>query len=148
MRTRPQRPGDADEIEAPRAKIAAHHGVEVRYHGANMLKADEIVDMVATTERAGRLDILMNNAGIQHVSPVEISVEKWDAIIAINPSSVFHGARVAIPIMKRHKGRIVNLASPTALSPPVQIRLCRGQTRRNGLYQDPGPGSGRRRHHL
>jgi 3-hydroxybutyrate dehydrogenase len=110
--------GDADEIEALRAKIAADHGVEVRYHGANMLKADEIADMVATTEKEfGRLDILMNNAGIQHVSPVEdFPVEKWDAIIAINLSSVFHGARAAIPIMKRQgKGRIVNLASAHGL---------------------------------
>lgn len=110
--------GDADEIEALRAKIAADHGVEVRYHGANMLKADEIADMVASTEKEfGRLDILMNNAGIQHVSPVEdFPTEKWDAIIAINLSSVFHGARAAIPIMKRQgKGRIVNLASAHGL---------------------------------
>lgn len=110
--------GDADEIEALRAKIAADHGVEVRYHGANMLKADEIADMVATTEKEfGRLDILMNNAGIQHVSPVEdFPAEKWDAIIAINLSSVFHGARAAIPIMKNQgKGRIVNLASAHGL---------------------------------
>jgi len=110
--------GDTDEIEALRAKIAADHGVEVRYHGANMLKADEIADMVATTEKEfGRLDILMNNAGIQHVSPVEdFPAEKWDAIIAINLSSVFHGARAAIPIMKRQgKGRIVNLASAHGL---------------------------------
>lgn len=110
--------GDADEIEALRAKIAADHGVEVRYHGANMLKADEIADMVASAEREfGRLDILMNNAGIQHVSPVEdFPPEKWDAIIAINLSSVFHGARAAIPIMKRQgKGRIVNLASAHGL---------------------------------
>jgi 3-hydroxybutyrate dehydrogenase len=110
--------GNADEIEALRAKIATDHGVEVRYHGANMLKADEIVDMVASAEREfGRLDILMNNAGIQHVSPVEdFPPEKWDAIIAINLSSVFHGARAAIPIMKRQgKGRIVNLASAHGL---------------------------------
>lgn len=110
--------GDADEIEALRAKIAADHGVEVRYHGANMLKADQIADMVATTEEEfGRLDILMNNAGIQHVSPVEdFPAEKWDAIIAINLSSVFHGAKAAIPIMKRQgKGRIVNLASAHGL---------------------------------
>lgn len=110
--------GDVAEIEALRAKIAAEHGVEVRYHGANMLEADEIADMVASTEQEfGRLDILMNNAGIQHVSPVEdFPAEKWDAIIAINLSSVFHGARAAIPIMKRQgKGRIVNLASAHGL---------------------------------
>jgi len=106
--------GDAAEIEALRAKIAAEHGVEVRYHGANMLKPDEIADMVAFAEREfGRLDILLSNAGIQHVSPVEdFPVAKWDAIIAINLTAVFHAARAAIPVMKRQgRGRIVNLAS-------------------------------------
>jgi 3-hydroxybutyrate dehydrogenase len=106
--------GDAAEIEALRARIAADHGVEVRYHGANMLLPDEIADMVAYAERElGRLDILLSNAGIQHVSPVEdFPVAKWDAIIAINLTAVFHAARAAIPIMKRQgRGRIVNLAS-------------------------------------
>lgn len=106
--------GDAGEIEALRAKIAADHGVEVRYHGANMLKPDEIADMAAYAEREfGRLDILLSNAGIQHVSPVEdFPVAKWDAIIAINLTAVFHAARAAVPIMKRQgRGRIVNLAS-------------------------------------
>ncbi|WP_417482633.1 3-hydroxybutyrate dehydrogenase [Maricaulis sp.] len=106
--------GDAAEIEALRTKIAADHGVEVRYHGANMLKPDEIADMVAYAEREfGRLDILLSNAGIQHVAPVEdFPVAKWDAIIAINLTAVFHAARAAIPVMKRQgRGRIVNLAS-------------------------------------
>ncbi|WP_417496873.1 3-hydroxybutyrate dehydrogenase [Maricaulis sp.] len=106
--------GDAAEIETLRARIAADHGVEVRYHGANMLLPDEIADMVAYAEREfGRLDILLSNAGIQHVSPVEdFPVAKWDAIIAINLTAVFHAARAAIPVMKRQgRGRIVNLAS-------------------------------------
>ncbi|WP_323762498.1 3-hydroxybutyrate dehydrogenase [Maricaulis sp.] len=110
--------GDAQEIEALRAKIAADHGVEARYHPANMLKPDEIADMVASAEREfGRLDILLSNAGIQHVSPVEdFPAEKWDAIIAINLTSVFLAAKAAIPIMKRQgKGRIVNLASAHGL---------------------------------
>jgi 3-hydroxybutyrate dehydrogenase len=110
--------GDAAEIEALRAKIAADHGVEVRYHGANMLKPDEIADMVAFTEREfGRLDILLSNAGIQHVAPVEdFPTEKWDAIIAINLTSVFHAAKAAVPVMKRQgRGRIVNLASAHGL---------------------------------
>lgn len=110
--------GDADAIEKERAGIAERHGVEVRYHPANMLKSEEISDMVAFAEREfGRLDILMNNAGIQHVAPVdEFPEDKWDAIIAINLTSVFHGAKAALPIMKRQgKGRIVNLASAHGL---------------------------------
>ncbi|WP_291843269.1 3-hydroxybutyrate dehydrogenase [Maricaulis sp.] len=110
--------GEPQEIETLRARLASDHGVEVRYHGANMLKSDEIADMVASAEREfGRLDILLSNAGIQHVSPVEdFPAEKWDAIIAINLTSVFHAAKAAIPIMKRQgKGRIVNLASAHGL---------------------------------
>lgn len=110
--------GDAAEIEALRARLASDHGVEVRYHPANMLKPDEIADMVASAEREfGRLDILLSNAGIQHVAPVEdFPTEKWDAIIAINLSSVFHAAKAAVPIMKRQgRGRIVNLASAHGL---------------------------------
>lgn len=110
--------GEPQEIETLRAQLASDHGVEVRYHPANMLKPDEIADMVASAEREfGRLDILLSNAGIQHVSPVEdFPAQKWDAIIAINLTSVFHAAKAAIPIMKRQgKGRIVNLASAHGL---------------------------------
>ena len=110
--------GDAAEIEALRSRLASEHGVEVRYHGANMLEANEIADMIAFAEREfGRLDILMNNAGIQHVAPVdEFPEDKWDAIIAINLTAVFHAAKAALPIMKRQgKGRIVNLASAHGL---------------------------------
>lgn len=110
--------GDAAEIEALRARIAADHGVEVRYHGANMLKPDEIADLVnSTVAEFGRLDILMNNAGIQNVAPVdEFPEAKWDAIIGINLSSVFHAAKAALPHMKKAgHGRIVNLASAHGL---------------------------------
>ena len=110
--------GDAAEIEKERAGIAERHGTEVRYHPANMLKPDEIADMVAFANREfGRLDILMNNAGIQHVAPVdEFPEDKWNAIIGINLNSVFHAAKAALPIMKRqNKGRIVNLASAHGL---------------------------------
>jgi len=110
--------GDSAEIEALRARIAADHGVEVRYHGANMLKPDEIADLVdSTAAEFGRLDILMNNAGIQNVAPVEeFPAAKWDAIIGINLSSVFHAAKAAIPHMKKAgRGRIVNLASAHGL---------------------------------
>jgi len=110
--------GDAAEIEALRASIADKHGVEVRYHGANMLKPAEIADMVnSTVAEFGRLDILMNNAGIQTVAPVEeFPEDRWDAIIGINLSSVFHAAKAALPHMKAAgRGRIVNLASAHGL---------------------------------
>lgn len=110
--------GDDSEIEALRASLAEEHGVEVRYHPANMMKPDEIADLVAFAHREfGRVDILVNNAGIQHVSKIEdFPPEKWDAIIAINLSSAFHTMRAAIPLMReRGRGRIINLASAHAL---------------------------------
>jgi 3-hydroxybutyrate dehydrogenase len=110
--------GDAAKIETERAQIAAQTGVEVRYHGADMTKPEQIADMVAYAHREfGRLDILVNNAGIQHVAPVEeFPIEKWDAIIAINLTSAFHATRAAIPLMKAQgRGRIVNLASAHGL---------------------------------
>ena len=110
--------GDADEIEALRAAIATDHGVTCLYHPADMTKPDEITDMVAfTNTELGRLDILVNNAGIQHVAPIEeFPAAKWDAIIAINLSSVFHACKAAVPIMREAgRGRIVNIASAHAL---------------------------------
>ncbi len=110
--------GDPAAIEATRAGMAARHGVEVRYHGADMTRPAEIADLVtSTTADLGRLDILVNNAGIQHVSPVEdFPLDAWDRIIAINLSSVFHATRAAIPAMKAAgRGRIVNIASAHAL---------------------------------
>jgi 3-hydroxybutyrate dehydrogenase len=110
--------GDPATIETERAQIAARTGVEVRYHGADMTKPEQIADMVAYAHREfGRLDILVNNAGIQHVAPVEaFPIEKWDAIIAINLTSAFHATRAAIPLMKAQgRGRIVNLASAHGL---------------------------------
>src|SRR3546814_8608814 len=84
-----------------------------------MSKADQIVMMIAEHEQAfGGLDILLNNAGIQHVAPIEeFPPEKWDAIIAINLSSAFHSIRAAVPGMKSRKwGRIINTASAHSLS--------------------------------
>ena len=106
--------GDEAEIEKTRAELASECGVEVRYHPANMLEADEIADMVAFAKSEfGRLDILVCNAGIQHVEKIEdFPKEKWDAIIAINLSSAFHAIKHAMPVMKAQgRGRIVNLAS-------------------------------------
>ncbi|NVK34177.1 MAG: SDR family NAD(P)-dependent oxidoreductase, partial [Rhodobacteraceae bacterium] len=75
--------GDADEIEATRAAIEKDFGVRCTYSGANMLKPDEIAQMIEEAgDTFGSVDILINNAGIQYVSPVdEFPIEKWDAII-------------------------------------------------------------------
>jgi 3-hydroxybutyrate dehydrogenase len=89
-------------------------GVQVSYHGADMSKPAEIEAMIEHATKAfGSLDILVNNAGIQHVARVEnFPVERWDAIIAINMSSVFHATRLALPAMlARNWGRIINVAS-------------------------------------
>jgi 3-hydroxybutyrate dehydrogenase len=110
--------GDPDKIEADRAALETKTGVRVLYHGADMTKADQIADMVGYAHREfGRLDILLNNAGVQHVAPIEdFPPEKWDAIIAINLTSAFHATRAAIPLMKAQgRGRIVNLASAHGL---------------------------------
>ncbi|HZW47141.1 MAG TPA: 3-hydroxybutyrate dehydrogenase [Microvirga sp.] len=110
--------GDAAEIERTRAAIESEFGVKALYSPANMLKADEIADMIHQAEKTlGSVDILVNNAGIQFVSPVEeFPIEKWDQIIAINLSSAFHAIRAAVPGMKaRGWGRIINTASAHSL---------------------------------
>ncbi|SMH35749.1 3-hydroxybutyrate dehydrogenase [Azospirillum agricola] len=106
--------GDAAYIAELREGLAKEFGVRVAHSGADMSKAAEIEAMVAATEAEfGRLDVLVNNAGIQHVSPVdEFPVERWDAVIAINLSAVFHSTRAALPGMKaRNWGRIINISS-------------------------------------
>jgi len=110
--------GDAKQIEAIRSGLAKEHGVTVTYSPADMTKPDEIAAMVADAEKEfGAIDVLCNNAGIQHVAPIEeFPIEKWNAIIAIDLSSAFHTIRAALPKMK-HKGwgRIINTASAHAL---------------------------------
>jgi 3-hydroxybutyrate dehydrogenase len=110
--------GDAEEIEKTRAAIEADFDVRCIYSAANMLNGDEIAGMIADAEKEfGSVDVLVNNAGIQHVSPVdEFPIEKWDAIIAINLTSAFHAIRAALPGMKeRGWGRVINTASAHAL---------------------------------
>lgn len=90
----------------------------VRFAEADLRDASAIESMMARAKEAfGPISVLVNNAGIQHVSPVEdFAVEKWDAIIAINMSSSFHTIRAAVPDMKEMGwGRIINLASAHAL---------------------------------
>lgn len=101
------------DVAAAQDAIAAT-GTEVDYHGADMARPAEVVDLVRATEaRFGGVDILVNNAGIQHVAPVQdFPPERWDAILAINLSSAFHSTRAALPgMLTRNWGRIVNIAS-------------------------------------
>ncbi len=110
--------GDAGEIEALRAGLEAKYGVTVLYNGADMTKPDEIRSLVEEAEASfGQVDVLVNNAGIQHVSPVEDFPDaKWDAIIAINLSSAFHTIKAVMAGMKqRGFGRIINIASAHGL---------------------------------
>jgi 3-hydroxybutyrate dehydrogenase len=110
--------GDAAEIEQTRADLEKTFGVKVAYSGADMTKPEEIAGMVAEAGKLlGKVDVLVNNAGIQHVEAVEsFPVGKWDAIIAINLSAAFHAIRAVVPEMKaRNWGRIINVASAHAL---------------------------------
>jgi 3-hydroxybutyrate dehydrogenase len=110
--------GEPGDIEQARSAIETEFGVKAAYSPADMTKPDEIARMVAEAERAfGAVDIMVNNAGIQHVSPVEdFPTEKWDQVIAINLSSAFHGIRAAVPGMKaRGWGRIISTASAHSL---------------------------------
>ena len=110
--------GDAVQIEKLRAGIAAEHKVTVLYSSADMARPLEISAMVdQVARRFGSVDVLVNNAGIQHVAPVEeFPVEKWDQILAINLSSAFHAIRAALPGMRsRNWGRIINVASAHGL---------------------------------
>lgn len=106
--------GDKAAIEAERVRLAKLHGVNVTYSAADMTRPDEIAAMVSEAQKThGSLDIVVNNAGIQHVSPIEsFPEEKWDAVIAINQSSAFHVIKAALPAMQqRGWGRIINIAS-------------------------------------
>ena len=110
--------GDAAKIEVLRASFDKRFGVKALYSGADISKGDQIAAMVAETQKAlGSLDILVNNAGIQFTAAIEdFPDEKWDQIIAINMSGVFHGMKAAIPGMKaKGWGRIINIASAHGL---------------------------------
>ncbi|WP_440531679.1 3-hydroxybutyrate dehydrogenase [Variovorax sp. YR566] len=111
--------GDA---QVPKAEIEAL-GVRAEYHGADMSKPDQIEDMMSfAASKFGRVDVLVNNAGIQHVAKVEdFPTERWDAIIAINLTSAFHTTRLAIPAMREANwGRVINIASAHGLVASAQ----------------------------
>jgi len=110
--------GKDSDIEATRARLSSLGAGEIIFHGANMLVAEEIADLVASTEaKFGSVDVIVPNAGIQHVEKIEdFPVGKWDAIIAINLSSAFHLIRAAMPGMKKNGfGRIIAIASAHGL---------------------------------
>jgi len=110
--------GDAAAIEAERARLETDFGVKAIYSPADMSKGADVMAMIAKAETTlGSVDILVPNAGIQNVSPIEdFAPEKWEAIVAINLSSAFYAMKAAIPGMKARKwGRIIATASAHSL---------------------------------
>ncbi|MGH8702340.1 MAG: 3-hydroxybutyrate dehydrogenase [Burkholderiales bacterium] len=110
--------GEAQAIEQLRKDVAKAHGVKVMHSGADMMKPPEIAGMIETaTRELGRVDIVVNNAGIQHVAPVhEFPIDRWDAVIAINLTAPFLITRAVLPqMLKRNWGRIINIASTHGL---------------------------------
>jgi 3-hydroxybutyrate dehydrogenase len=110
--------GRAEDIAAAQQEISSTYDVAALYSPADMTSPAAIGEMVdLALAMFGRLDVLVNNAGIQHVAPIDqFPAEKWDAILAINLSSAFHATRLAVPAMRRNNwGRIVNVASAHGL---------------------------------
>src|SRR6266498_600700 len=114
--------GSTSGIGLAYARAFAGAGANIVLNGmgapADIAKPAEIAEMIALGEKTfGSVDVLVNNAGIQFVSPIEeFPPEKWEAIIAINLSSAFYGIRAAVPGMKaRGWGRIINIASAHSL---------------------------------
>ncbi len=112
--------GLVEPTEAQRIKdyIATEYGVPVQFSPADLSKPSQVTEMVEQTiDSLGSVDVLINNAGIQYVAPIEeFPVEKWDAILSINLSSVFHATRAVLPEMRRRNwGRIINIASAHGL---------------------------------
>lgn len=109
--------GSAEDNEAVRAEVAAT-GTKVIFSGANMMKSEAISGLIEQTrDELGQIDIIVNNVGIQHVSPIEdFPEEKWDAVMALNLTSAFHMTRFVAAEMKERKwGRIINIASAHSL---------------------------------
>ena len=110
--------GDQDEINAIVAELTAASGATALHDGADLGKVDQIDHMIARcTCEIGSPDILVNNAGIQFVAPVtDFPPDKWDAIVAINLTAVFHTSRFVLPAMRaKGWGRIINTASAHSL---------------------------------
>ncbi|WP_207541131.1 3-hydroxybutyrate dehydrogenase [Sabulicella rubraurantiaca] len=110
--------GGREEAEVARRRLAEAHGVPVLYDAADMSRGGEVQGLVERSAAAlGAVDILVNNAGVQHVAPIEdFPSERWELILAVNLSAVFHATRAVLPGMKRRGwGRVVNIASAHGL---------------------------------
>ena len=110
--------GEPAMIKSLRERFAAEFRVRARYDGADLAKPADVRGLVErAVDEFGALDVLVNNAGIQHVAPVEeFPDERWDAVIAINLSANFHAIKAALPHMRRRGwGRIINIASAHGL---------------------------------
>lgn len=108
----------ASEADALRRRLQDAHATRVAYHAADVAKPGAVAALVEATEKQlGPIDVLVNNAGIQHVAPVEsFPDDRWDAILAINLTAAFQGIKHVVPGMKaRQWGRIINVASAHAL---------------------------------
>jgi len=103
-----------DEADALSRRLQQQYRAEVFYHPADLTDPEQCAGLIHDTEeRFERVDVLVNNAGIQYVAATEqFPVERWNAIIAINLSAAFHTIRAVLPGMqRRNEGRIVNIAS-------------------------------------
>jgi 3-hydroxybutyrate dehydrogenase len=110
--------GDAAAITRLREELAREFKVRVRYDAADLAKPAEVRALIErSAAEFGSVDVLVNNAGIQHVAPVEeFADDRWDAVIAINLSADFHAIKAALPLMRRRGwGRIINIASAHGL---------------------------------
>jgi 3-hydroxybutyrate dehydrogenase len=110
--------GERADIERIATETAERHSVQVVHDGANVAQPDQVTAMIERcVARFGGIDVLVNNAGVQHTAPVEeFPPEQWERILAINLSSAFHAIRAALPHMRRAGfGRIVNIASAHGL---------------------------------
>ena len=110
---------DSEDDHALAARIAADHGTDCIYVSADLSKGEACRTLIETAAgKMGRVDILINNAGIQYVAGIdEFPADKWDAIIAINMSSNFHTTAAALPLMRKAGwGRVVNIASAHGLT--------------------------------
>jgi len=106
--------GEAAAIDKLCREIRTSHGVRVAFSGADLSKPAEATGLIEqATRELGGVDVLINNAGIQHVAPVhEFPIERWGAVIAINLTAVFLTTRAVLPqMLARDWGRIINIAS-------------------------------------